>query len=672
MSKTLAAIAAFFCLNAISAQEKKQETKPYKFEKITAADFKINADQLDSSADAVVIADVGNTSFEGNTKSSISLVYNRHERIKILNKNGLDAATVHIHLYFSNDAEEKLDKVKAVTYNLENDAVVENKLDAASIFKDKLSKHLNVRKFTMPAAKAGSIIDIEYTIISDFIFNLQPWNFQGTYPRLWSEYTVDMPDFYNYVVLFQGYQQFYDRTVKNNYRDFNVLIQNGAERSESYRFNSNITSTRWMMKNVPAMKPEAFTTSIGNHISKLEFQLSQIQYPDNQPIVMMPSWFKVSERLMKDEEFGANLFDANGWLTEDLKKITAGTKNNLEKAQKIFAWVRDNFTCTDYRAYYMSSSPKNTFKNKSGNIADVNLLLTAMLNHEKITALPVILSTRENGATHTFYPLMDRFNYVVCEAEIDGQKYYLDAGVPRLGFGKLDASCYNGHARVIGKELAAATYFMADSLKESKISSVVIANDEKGKWSGNFSSQLGYYESFDIRNRIKKSGKDEFIKKIKSQLPSEIEMGNVELDSLDQYDYPITIKYDFDPTANNEDVIYFNPMMSEAYKENIFKAAQRIYPVEMPYTMDEKFFANIDPPKGYEIDEVPKSVRVNLNDDDGFFEYLISKKDGVVMMRSRIVINKANFSTEDYQPLRDFFAYIVKKQGEQVVFKKIK
>ncbi len=42
-----------------------------------------------------------------------------------------------------------------------------------------------------------------------------------------------------------------------------------------------------------------------------------------------------------------------------------------------------------------------------------------------------------------------------------------------------------------------------------------------------------------------------------------------------------------------------------------------------------------------------------------------------IQLRSRVQLNKANFESEDYQTLRDFFAFIVKKQAEQIVFKKM-
>jgi uncharacterized protein YfkK (UPF0435 family) len=41
-------------------------------------------------------------------------------------------------------------------------------------------------------------------------------------------------------------------------------------------------------------------------------------------------------------------------------------------------------------------------------------------------------------------------------------------------------------------------------------------------------------------------------------------------------------------------------------------------------------------------------------------------------MRSRLIIKRATFLNEDYQSLRDFYAFVVKKEAEQIVFKKIK
>jgi hypothetical protein len=77
-------------------------------------------------------------------------------------------------------------------------------------------------------------------------------------------------------------------------------------------------------------------------------------------------------------------------------------------------------------------------------------------------------------------------------------------------------------------------------------------------------------------------------------------------------------------------------------------------------------------PEGYTVDEMPKGAKVLFNDTEGFFEYLLQRNGDNIQFRSRIKLNKANFKPEDYATLRDFFAFIVKKQSEQIVFKKKK
>jgi len=148
---------------------------------------------------------------------------------------------------------------------------------------------------------------------------------------------------------------------------------------------------------------------------------------------------------------------------------------------------------------------------------------------------------------------------------------------------------------------------------------------------------------------------------------------NLELDSLKQPDMPLAVAYDLKITPDPAtDVFYFNPMLSEGYKENPFKAAERVYPVEMGGTMDETYVLNMEVPEGYVVDELPKSAKVLYNDDEGFFEYLVVKGSEGIQFRSRLQLKKANFKPEDYNTLREFFGFIVKKESEQIVFKKKK
>jgi hypothetical protein len=273
---------------------------------------------------------------------------------------------------------------------------------------------------------------------------------------------------------------------------------------------------------------------------------------------------------------------------------------------------------------------------------------------------------------YPFYPILSKFNYVICAITVDGKQIFLDATRSRLGFGRLTPACYNGHARVINAD-ATPLSFLADSLMEQKMTAVIVNTNEKGEMVGSMQQMPGYYESHEIREEIKEKGKDEFFKNIKKNYGGDVDLIHPTIDSLDNLDESLKIAYDFKLNQEKADLIYINPMFGEAYKENPFKSAERFYPVEMPYASDETYVFTMFIPDGYEVDELPKSVIVKLNGQgDGQFEYRIGQSGGSISMRCRIQLKRAYYEPQEYDMLREFFNMIVKKQSEQIVLKKKK
>lgn len=649
-----------------------QEKSPVKFGKVSAEDFKNSVYSIDSNAAAVVIADIGSSQIVGNNNAWFSLEFRHFKRVHILKKSGYDIADIEISLYTNGKLEEELQNLKATTYNLDNGKVTETKLDIKnSVFKDKISKNLVIKKFTFPAIKEGSIIEFEYTIKSDFLFNLQPWEFQGSYPRLWSEYKVTLPEFLNYIFFTQGSQYNYKKEQENRRESFYVSDTRGAGASQSASITSYVTDHRYIMKNIPALKEESYTSTLKNHIAKIEFQLAEFRQP-LEPRKIMGSWTDVCKELLNDEDFGLQLTRDNSWLADDVSLATKGKNTGLERAAGIFRYLQNTVTCTDNSAKYLTQPLKNLLKDKKGNVAEINLLLVAMLRKAGLSAYPVLLSTKSHGYTYSIYPIMDRFNYVICLAEIDGKTYYLDASHPRLGFGKLNWECYNGHARVVNDQ-ATPIELVSDSLQEQKLTFLFITQDENAGLSGKMQQTPGYYESYSLRERVKEKGKDELVSSIKSHFGTDIDISNFAIDSLDMVDEKIQLRYDVKFKFDKEDIIYLNPMFGEGYKENPFKPAERTYPVEMPYTMDETYVLRMAVPEGYQVDELPQSIRLNLDDaGTNSFEYVIDHKNEAISLRSRIKLMRSYFLPEEYAFLREFFSMIVSKQSEQIVFKKKK
>src|ERR1700733_8586508 len=125
-TKCLIILIILHCAFHTQAQDKSN----YKFGKVTASDFNLPASKLDSGANAVIISDIGSTSFEGNTKGFFTLVFTHYMRVKIMNKNGFDIGSHNIYLYHNEEGEyEKMSAVRGSTFNLENGIVVESRLD---------------------------------------------------------------------------------------------------------------------------------------------------------------------------------------------------------------------------------------------------------------------------------------------------------------------------------------------------------------------------------------------------------------------------------------------------------------------------------------------------------------------------------------------------------------
>jgi Domain of Unknown Function with PDB structure (DUF3858)/Transglutaminase-like superfamily len=667
-----------FCAAICTIYLQAQDKSNFKFGKIAAADFSLTAEKFDSGANAVILADIGNTSYEGNDKGFFNTIYTRFLRVKIMNKNGFDIGSQQIFLSIdTGGVNDKLASLKGSTFNLENGVVTETKLDEKSVFKEKINKDYEVRKFSMPALKEGAIFDLIYTIKSPFSNRIKPWAFQGEYPRLWSEYEVTIPPVFHFVMKTEGDKHFDTYTTKQIPVIYSIRQPSGIAATDLFSLGGNSVNVHWIKKDVPALYREPFTTTLDNYYSGVSFQLNYFQWSnEDEKHEYMTDWKSTCKTLLGYEDFGLALNDENNWMADELKNATLNASSQEETIYKIFVYVRDNFSVVGKEGYsknalYTRNSLKSVFKKKEGNVAEINLLLTAMLRKAGINADPLILSTRDNGIAHTSYPLISEYNYVVSVAFTGNKLITLDASQPFNGFGQLPEYCYNGWGHLINEDNPLSINYSSDSLHETSETIVLIFNDDKGKPVGSYKNLLGKSESNNMRREISGSSFVSYEKKIKAKIGSGFKLENFAIDSLKKYEFPVAINYDFEfKNDSAADILYFNPIVDDGYKTNPFKAMDRHYPVEIPYLIDDTYILNMDIPVGYRVEDIPKSARINFNGNVGLFEYLIQKGETTLQLRVHLRLNKAFFDVEEYNTLRDFFSNIVKKESEQIVFQK--
>lgn len=659
------------CMSLCSFSQSK--TIP-KFGNISVEDFNVQSALNDSSAEAIVLFDVASSDFLGNSSGDFSLIFKHRKRLFIKKRTAFDDATVNIALYNggNNANSELISDLHASTFTIVDGKVIESKLNSKDLLTEKENNFYTNKKFTFPSIAEGCIIEYEYTIRSPFYSRLKSWIFQGEHPVLWSEYTVTIPHIFDYLISNYGYLPYTVNKSSRKYRTYNLQApSNNAYDSPKYiSLSGDAVTATWAIENIPAFKPESYVSTARNHLSRIQFQLMAIKYSETNITSVVKDWYKTATDLLQDETFGKSLTESNDFLKDELNKLD--DKDSLTKAKNVYAFIRDHFTCNDFDDKWLSQTLKKTYQTKVGNVADINLLLCAMLNKAGFKVAPVLLSTTDNGKAEEGLALLSQYNYVIVKLKIAESVYYLDASRPKLGFASLTPDCYNGYARLID-ELPVLVKLEPDSIMDANLVSITLLNDSSNFMSGRYYKKLGKYSSLSLRNNLGNKKQEEIGKELSQGLPSSFSCSNFTIDSLQQYEEPIQITYDVKLKEDDldQDIIYFNPMLSEGIKKNPFVSAERKYPVEMPYCLNETYLFSMQIPKGYVVDEIPKSTRVNFFETEGGFEYIINKKDNQIMLRSRLYFNKATFLPDDYEVLRDFFSFIVKKHAEQIVFKKV-
>jgi hypothetical protein len=655
-----------------------QDKSKAQFGKVSPSDFAIPPSPLiDSNTHGIVLLDLGDIHFVGNEQGWFSFVFKIQQRIKIIDKEAFRRATIKFYLDNQDDRVEKLTDIDATTYNLENGRVVETKLAKNEIFKERNGKYRTEVKFTMPAVKEGSIIEYTYTKTSPFYRDLPGWNFQlMEMPNLWSELNVEVPQTLSYAVVKQGIHGFDidksavgSQTYKVIQKSDNMALSASADERSLFVSTATIKH-RWVMKDMPAFHVENFISAPGNYIDKLQFQLAGTNNGEDKEDVKR-SWKGATEEWLGNSFYFGPMNEDNDWLNDLVTQATANAGGQLAQAKAIYYYISGHFTCTDYDDPFVRVNLKEVVQKHSGGVGAINMLMLAMLRKEHITADPILLSTTDHGFNFTKYPIEDRMNYSIVRAGIDGKVYYLDASHPQLAFGRLPDQCYNGPARVINDQDSGFLYFNSDLLKEERTAMVIISNSDKGGLEGSYQLTLGPQQSFETRENVAKIGEAKYIAGMQLLADEDFHIINTGIDSLKSLEDPITIHCDFSSKETQDNsVIYFTPVIADLYRKNPFQAAERKYPVEMPYCINNTYILNMEIPAGYKVEELPKSVKVALNTNEGSYEYLISSDGKIIQLRAQVQLNRALFMPEDYSSLREFFGFIVKKESEQIVLKK--
>lgn len=626
--------------------------------KVTKNDLETNIFKKDSTANAFVIYEYGNSFVDDD---EFDLVFEKKKKLKILSREGFEKANITIHLYNNEGKKEKVTDIIATTHNLVNGELTRTQLTESEIFEERYNSNNTLVKFTLPDIKEGSVITYSYKITSPFIYKYKSWNFQSDIPKLYSEYNTSIPANYEYNIKLVG-----ELKLAVNENSLKKHCVNGGNGSSADCF-----IAKYAIKDIPAFIDEDYMTNRDNYLSRIEYELKILKGFDGSVKNITKTWKTTDKELKTDKSIGRQ-FNKGGLVKNILSKKISLEKDPLKRAIKIYDFVKNNYKWNEEFKIFSDISLKKLIETKSGNVSEINFLLFNLLNENDIEVLPVLLSTRDNGLATKIYPVISDFNYVILKAKINNKEYLLDATDDYLVFGQIPFRCLNQYGRLL--DFKDGSYWVdieANDISSKQYRVEVNINEDK-EVNGKINYTATNYHALSKKRARFSISNEAYIEKYQNE--------NAHLNIVDhkvnsekddnKFEEEIDININAETAGDN---IYFNPFLISFFETNPFKLQDRTYPIDFGYkdTYTYSMKINYDP-SVFDLIETPKNIIFDLPNNEGKLIFNTKQNDGHLLIFFKFNFNNAIYNQNYYPYLKEYFNKIIQVQKNSLIVLKKK
>ncbi|PDS25839.1 DUF3857 domain-containing protein [Flavobacterium branchiophilum] len=646
----------------------------FKIGKVSAAELQEKQHPIETDAPAAILYKTGDVRMEYNQNDGFVMVTTVKNRIKIYNKDGYDWANKSVPYYYSGSSKESVSIDEAVTYNWVDGKIEKTKLKSDGIFDETINKYSKRKKITMPNVKEGSVIEYEYTIRSDRFGELPDWYFQYDIPVNFSEFKTKIPEYYVYKPSERGYI-FPKVTTNKVNRTINMSAMqrtNGGFQSaySQNSFDYLEEQNTYTLTAIPSMKDESYVNNINNYRASIVHELSMTKFPGKPLKSYSTDWNSVVKTIYDFDSFGLEL-NKTGYFEKDIDLLIKGLGTNEEKMLAIHQFVKSKMKWNDYYGYGTDEGVRKAYADGVGNVAAINLMLTAMLRYAGLAANPVILSTRDNGIA--LFPSHAAFNYVIAAVETAEGVVLLDATDKYSTPNVLPNRDLNWFGRLIRKDGTSEQIDLMPKQVSRETVNMTANLDPSGTFNGKIRKQYTNQLALSFRKSNNNSKDDGYLEELEKK-SNNIEINDYTKDNMTDLSKAVSETFSFKDGNDSELIngkIYFTPMLFLVTKSNPFKLDVREYPIDFSYPIETRYNINIELPEGYVVESMPENMNIAAVDNLGFMKYIIVQNDNKIQIAITETINEAIVPAEYYDVLKAFFQQMIDKENQKIVLKKI-
>ena len=645
---------------ALTASAQSLEKPNLKWGNPTHEEMSMTSYSLDPEAEAVVLCKTTSQRYDI-VAGDFKLYYQVKCRIKILKNEGKDQANIAIPYYYNGNklgSREEIESFKGTSFNLVNGKVVKDKVSKDMITHEDISKTRRVMKVTFPKVEAGTVIEYEYTINSDFYFSVRDWVVQSSIPVAYTNYEITIPEWFRQSLNMTGRYNL-DVNKKTVSMSFHEGTQSITCNGDRYEIQG---------KNLPALKKEPFVFNPMVYGQKVAVEIVGIAIPGVAYKSFAINWEDIDKQLLNDDDFG-DVMKKNPLKKEMQEAGIYHINDRTEKINAIIKLLRSRVKWNE-KISLSGSSASKALKEGSASNTTLNLMLTAMLNDAGIEAHPAVLCTRDEGPFMPTRPSMETLSTTVVIIP-NGQNFdCVDCSIEHSGINVLNPLMVVNNARIVDSQKHDWWIDLTTKSIASSRSIITASIDDNGLVTATRKSVYQDAEADDIRDDYRHA-KDEAEFLQERFKNDNIEIQEYSIEDIDDFTKPVkeTMSFTQQQTCTG-DHIYVNQLIFPLISESPFKSETRILPVDLPYQENHNISIIFTIPDGWEVEETPKPI-AQVTENNGLALKVLSQVNGnTINVLCRLTNNRLLYAPEEYTGVKIFFDDMQKLSKDMIVLRK--
>ncbi|UTX48648.1 DUF3857 domain-containing protein [Chryseobacterium sp. MA9] len=602
------------------------------------ADLKKTNSLIEKDAPAEILYN----SVRYNIMNDNSLEKEWYSKIKIYDKKrSEDWLNISIPLL----TDESLSKFEVRIYNFSNNKVEKILIDKKEQLKENFTKGINIYKLALPNISDGSVIEYSYKVTSNNISN-PVYFLEYNIPVVYQEYNLEYPD----------------APITYSFNSTGSIIKPKYHVSTTEdRLGALYNVFRFGYTDMKSIQKEKYVKDLDRFRGKIKPELKRFStkyFTYNE----FKDWNSLADRLYNFDDFGSFL---KGNVKDVLPENIKTYYEPLGRADKIFNFVKENYKWNEKTGIMASQNLRQLIKTKSGNSADINLLLIMLLRDAGIEANPLLISTVDNGILNIISPNVNNLNFVLASVKINNQTYFYDATSFNSKVNMLPERDWNDFGILLEGKKGTSLSFSNTNISKKEMNIKASLDLENSLVKGIFTQKdsgmyaINSYDEFDIN-------KDKY--KQVFPLQYNIDGKNVEPKLLANGDFETQMTFsDTNLMDVVGDKIVINPIMFlNAEKELFDQSQERKHQIDFISAFNKEKRIELEIPENYKVSSLPKDKKIATDDQEISFLYKVETLGNKIIITSKIGVASQNYPKEYYAFFKQIWKTISETENQVI------